>query len=240
LIRALLRTAVLTVLICLVVSIAWATAPAAELDRLVRLFDTVAFGSEIEGAKPAGRLRKWAGDVRYKVGGAPSARAPVAKHAAALGKLTGLAYRELPGAEKGENLVVMAVPRAKMAEAARAFTKDEAVIARLAEDARGHCFFLSFAKEDRIAYAAIIANAELLPERLDRCLLEEMTQVLGLPNDASGIKEPVAGYKYLGSGLTPAGELLLRALYDPKMAGGSERQRALQDIRGVIAGLLAP
>ena len=217
---------------------ALAAVPAAELDRLTRLFDTVAFGAEMPGAKSSDALRKWHGEVRYKIGGSAAVRAPVKKHATALATLTGLAYRELPGAEKGENLVVMAVPRAKMAETARAITKDEAAIAWLVEDSKGNCFFLSFSKADVIVYAAIIANAELPPERLERCLLEEMTQVLGLPNDAPAIKDPVPSYKYQGSGLAPAGELLLRALYDSRMTAGMERPRALAVIREVIAALI--
>ena len=49
-----------------------------------------------------------------------------------------------------------------------------------------------------------------------------------------------ASHEKLSAALTtlPAGELLLRALYDPKMTVGTERARALQDIRAAIAGLL--
>jgi hypothetical protein len=206
---------------------------AEEAERLTRLFDIVVFGSEIPGVAPAERVRKWSGSVRYKVAGTDVAqwRPAIERNAKALAALTGLTYQPIGAQESGETLVILLVPRDKMAEAGALVEKDQATLKRIVDAAQGGCYFLSYSKEDRIVYAAVVANVERPKSELERCLLEEMTQALGLPNDVPGIKDPVPGYKYLGSGLTPAGELLLRALYDPKLAAGTPRAETLAFVR---------
>lgn len=213
-----------------------------DLDRLVALFDSVVFGSEIPGVAPATRLRKWTGEVRYKIGGrgASAARPSIQHHAAILARLTGLAYREIGAQDRGENLVILVVPGAEMFKAGQQIEKDAATLKRIVEGA--HCYFLSYSVEDRITYGAVIANAEIAPADLDRCLMEEMAEVLGLPNDDDAIK---ARYDSLGRSwsrhapLAPAGALMVRTLYDREMAAGLPRADALLRARQVIERLLA-
>lgn len=230
----------LTTLLILVAVLAGAQTfarPAEEAERLTRLFDIVVFGSEIPGVAPAERVRKWSGPVRYKVAGTDVAqwRPAIERNAKTLAALTGLTYRPIGAQESGETLVILLVPRAKMLEAGALVEKDPATLKRIVDDARGGCYFLSYSKEGRILYGAVVANVERPKSDLERCLLEEMTQVLGLPNDAPGIKDPVPGYKYLGSGLTPAGELLLRTLYDPALKPGTPRAEALAFVRKLFS-----
>lgn len=226
----------LTTLLILVAALAGAQAfarPAEEAERLTRVFDIVVFGSEIPGVAPAERVRKWTVPIRYKLAGSDLAtwRPVVQRHAATLASLTGIAYQEIGPKDPGENLVIMLVARDKMAEAGALVEKDPATLKRIVDAAPGGCYFLSYSKEDRIVYGAVVANVERPKNELERCLLEEMTQVLGLPNDAPEIKDPVPGYKYLGSGLTPAGELMLRALYDPALKPGTPRTEALAFVK---------
>lgn len=234
--------AALVVLLALWAPFAAAQAPHPDLERLVGIFERVAFGSEIAGVAPAERLRKWSGEVRFKLGGsgAGTAREAVHRHAAQLATLTGLAYREVPAKAQGENLVILVVPRAQMFEAGKLVEKNETVLRRIVEDARGHCYFLSYAKADQIVYAAVVANAELDPAKLAACLLEEMTQVLGLPNDDPGLKAPVAGRAPTpgGSGLTPAAELMVKALYNARMKPGMTLAEARVAARAALADLL--
>ncbi len=230
----------LTTLLILVAVLAGAQAfarPAEEAERLTRLFDIVVFGSEIPGVAPAERVRKWSGPVRYKVAGTDVAqwRPAIERNAKTLAALTGLSYQPIGAQESGETLVILLVPRAKMLEAGALVEKDPATLKRIVDDARGGCYFLSYSKEGRILYGAVVANVERPKSDLERCLLEEMTQVLGLPNDAPGIKDPVPGYKYLGSGLAPAGELLLRTLYDPALKPGTLRAEALAFVRKLFS-----
>lgn len=220
----------------------WAAPAPGEIERLARLFDSVVFGSEIAGVAPATRVRKWSGEVRFKLGGpsAAAVREIVHRHAAHLGTLTALAYREIGARDPGENLVILIVPRAEMFEAGKHFEKNEAILGRIVEDARGHCYFLSYSQADRIVYAAIVANAELERGKLASCLLEEMTQVLGLPNDDPGLRQPVSGYPVSpgGTGLAPAAELMARTLYDPRLKPGMDRAAAAAAARAVLGGLL--
>jgi len=221
--------AILLILAAAFAAVAADARTAEEAERLTRLFDIVVFGSEIPGVAPAERVRKWTVPIRYKLAGSDLAtwRPVVQRHATMLVSLTGIAYQEIGPKEAGENLVVMLVPRDKMYDAGALVEKDPTRLKRIVDAASGGCYFLSYSKEDRILYGAVVANVERPKNELERCLLEEMTQVLGLPNDAPGIKDPVPGYKYLGSGLTPAGELLLRTLYDPTLKPGTPRAEAL-------------
>lgn len=220
----------------------WAQGPHPDLERLVGVFERIVFGSEIAGAAPAERVRKWQGEVRFKLGGsgANAAREAVHRHAAQLSTLTGLAYREIGAKAQGETLVILVVPRAQMFETGKLVEKNETVLRRIVEDARGHCYFLSYSKADQIVYAAVVANAELDAAALAACLLEEMAQVLGLPNDDPGLKVPVAGRAPVpgGSGLTPAAELMVRALYDARLKPGMARAEARAAARQAIQDLL--
>ncbi len=234
--------AALVVLLALWAPFAAAQAPHPDLERLVGVFERVVFGSEIAGVAPAERVRKWQGEVRFKLGGtgAASAREAVHRHAAQLSTLTGLAYREVPAKAQGENLVILVVPRAQMFEAGKLVEKNETVLRRIVEDARGHCYFLSYSKADQIVYAAVVANADLDAAALAACLLEEMAQVLGLPGDDPGLKASVAGRVPApgGSGLAPAAELMVRTLYDARLKAGMTRAEARAAARLVFQDLL--
>jgi hypothetical protein len=219
-------------------ALAWAGT--AELDRLTRLFDSVVFGSEIPGVAPAERVRKWTGEVRYKLAGAGAvaARPIVAHHAAVLGRLTGLNYREIGAREAGETLVIFVVPRDEMFKAGQRIEKNDAILRNVVKDAR--CYFLSYAVEDRIAYGAVVANAELGPADLGRCLMEEMAQVLGLPNDDPDTQASfagLAGASNRDAPLTPAAALMVRTLYDSRLRVGMPRAEALPVAREIIEGL---
>jgi hypothetical protein len=216
-------------------ALAWAGT--ADLDRLTRLFDSVVFGNEIPGAAPAVRVRKWTGEVRYKLAGAgaAAARPIVAHHAATLMRLTGLNYREIGAQEAGENLVIFVVLRGEMFKAGQRIEKNTAVLQEIMKDAR--CFFLSYSVEDRIAYGAVVANAEIGQADLGRCLMEEMAQVLGLPNDDPDTKASFAGLANASNRdapLTPPAALMVRTLYDPQLTIGMPRAEALAVARAII------
>ncbi|MHB1219671.1 MAG: DUF2927 domain-containing protein [Alphaproteobacteria bacterium] len=206
---------------------------AEEADRLTRFFDIVVFGSEIPGVAPAERVRKWTAPIRYKIGGSRVAewRPVIQRHAATLAGLTGISFREIGAKEAGENLVVMLVPRDKMAEAGALVEKDPAKLRAVLNGTRGGCYFLSYSKEDRIVYAAVVANVEGPKPMLEHCLLEEMAQMMGLPNDSDRVTPSMFNDSERHMALTPGDVALVKALYDPALKPGTPRAETLAFVR---------
>jgi hypothetical protein len=105
-----------------------------------------------------------------------------------------------------------------MVDAGKRFLKDEAMVRRIVEDSRGGCYFLSFHRNGVLIYAVIVVNAERPADEIGHCLLEEMTQALGLPGDSDSIGPLTLHQTQYRSTLTAADKLLIRGLYDPRMA----------------------
>lgn len=209
---------------------------AAEADKLTRFFDIVVFGSEIKGVAPAERVRKWTGPIRYKIAGTDAAtwRPVVQRHAATLTGLTGIAYQEMGAKEAGENLVIMLVPRDKMYDAGALVEKDPVKLRAVLNGTRGGCYFLSYSQEDRIVYAAVVANVEGSKPMLEKCLLEELTQMMGLPNDSNEVSPSVFNDSERQMTLSPGDVAMVKALYDPALKPGTPRAEALAFVRALF------
>lgn len=225
--------AVLVVLAAALTAVAVQARSPEEADKLTRFFDIVVFGSEIKGVAPAERVRKWTGPIRYKIAGSDVAtwRPVIQRHAATLAGLTGIAYQEIGPKEAGENLVIMLVPRDKMADAGALVEKDPAKLRAVLNGTRGGCYFLSYSKEDRIVYAAVVANAEGPKPMLEKCLLEELTQMMGLPNDSNEVSPSVFNDSERQMTLSPGDAAMVKALYDPALKPGTPRAEALSFVR---------
>ena len=68
-------------------------------------------------------------------------------------------------------------------------------------------------------------------EVIESCLLEEMTQILALPNDSDLIKPSIFNRRDGLTKLTPLDRSLIRVLYDPSMTVGMPRHQALNKAR---------
>lgn len=211
--------------------------PRPSVDQLVRFFDTVVFEAEIDKSLEQTVVAKWQGPIRIAVQGQASAvhREFLANHVALLRTLTGLPIDILGPGESGQNMTVVFVPRAGMAKVQIPNVK-QSLIDRLA--APGGCFFLSFKKpESRIVAAVIVVNIQRKERDINHCLLEEMTQSMGLPNDSDLIRPSLfSDHDQL---LAPSRSdlILIKALYDPRMVPGMPRGEALKVVRGIIAEL---
>ncbi len=71
------------------------------------------------------------------------------------------------------------------------------------------------------------------------CLLEEMTQALGLPNDSELIRPSIFNQWDFLQRLPLNDQILVRTLYDQRMRQGMPRDAALTAARGIIAELSA-
>ena len=66
------------------------------------------------------------------------------------------------------------------------------------------------------------------------CVVEEMTQVLGLPNDSNAVKPSIFNDQSRYFELTAHDRLMLKMLYDPRITVGMARRDALEMGRVIL------
>ncbi|MBT3396182.1 MAG: DUF2927 domain-containing protein [Alphaproteobacteria bacterium] len=207
-------------------------------DQLMGYFETVVFGNEVPG-REAKIIRKWASPIRYKFGGltavAERSRAAARAHMASLTQFSNLAFEEIPAAEPGEQLVIWFTDTERM-------EADGLALAANPEDLVGtqgaRCFFLSYYGADGVLVAArVVINADHGQEVVEHCLLEEVTQTLGLPNDDPAIIPSIFNDTMQLDALSFIDQVLVRMLYDPRLKPGTPRAEALKIARAVLEEL---
>ena len=113
-------------------------------------------------------------------------------------------------------------------------------IRQMAADPTMRCFFLSQADaNDRINYALIMVNIDMDPALLNACLLEELTQVMGLPNDVDAYWPTIFQPIDTSTELSVWDQLYLKTLYDPRIKPGMEPVDTLFTAKGIFAEAMA-
>lgn len=213
-----------------------ATEPPLTADRLAAQFSRVAFGDEYDPKRRIGRIRKWTGPVRIALRGAWASRyrATARDHAVALAKLTGLSVDVLPPGAAGANLTVHFARWDDMEALARPYAPRPEWLRTIIQTSS--CLFI-FRRDAgwRITGGIVLVSTDEPFEHNRRCLLEEMTQALGLPNDSNLIRESVFHETGGFDGLPAADRVLLGALYDPRMTPGMPRAEAMALFRRILA-----
>ncbi|MEK7246718.1 MAG: DUF2927 domain-containing protein [Pseudomonadota bacterium] len=218
---------------------AWADAtrrPAVE--EIVRLFETVVFGSELDPKLASKAIAKWQAPVRLAIQGKPGDRHLefLGRHAATLSDLTGLSI-ELAKPGEAANITVAFVPRAKMSKIQIGGVA-QSMIERLA--APGGCYFISWQKPvGTIIGAAIVVNTDRDMARINHCLLEELTQSLGFPNDTDVLRPSIfSDHDYLHE-LSRPDVIVVRTLYDPRLNPAMPKAEALKIVPAIVRELNA-
>ena len=103
--------------------------------------------------------------------------------------------------------------------------------------APGVCYFLTAQTQGRIVWGIIAVNNQLSEPEMNACLLEEMTQVLGLPNDSDLVQPSVFNNKTQPIALNRTDQILIRTLYDKRLVPGTDRGRAMAAAAKVIVEL---
>ena len=116
------------------------------------------------------------------------------------------------------------------------------MLAQKPEDVVGvgdaNCYFLSYHLPDgQIVSARIVVNSDHDEIQIAHCLLEELTQSMGLPNDDGRIIPSIFNDDLKLDDLSLIDKVLVRVLYDPRMAAGTPRDRALDLARDILAQL---
>lgn len=231
-----------------------------DAEQLVRYFETIVFGSEFKGVNAFTSIRKWTRPLRVVVreygevvtplaGGRVSRRLeaePVSKqhldyvqrHLNTLADLTGLKTQDARKTRWPANFTINFVPPLQLANPELADVPG-GILQRLA--AQGGCYFLIWPDDsgETLQKAVIVVNKGRTPDRTAHCVLEEMTQSLGLPNDSNPAWPSIFANSGAIQQLSWADRILVRTLYDPRMKPGLARADALELARTIISELIA-
>ncbi len=216
----------------------------------IALFDeyTLQNGRFVQRQTPA-TLRRWTAPVRLQphfgasveAGQQTQDRATLTRYAARLARLTGH-----PISTSGNgNYHVLFMTTDELAAAGPLVQQlvpgiGAATVRRIENMGRNtYCAVFAFSQPGSSVYTAAIAviRAEH-PSLLRRgCIQEEIAQGLGLPNDSPTARPSIFNDDEEFALLTPHDEMLLRILYDPRLAVGTTPDAARATVR-MIAGEL--
>lgn len=209
-----------------------------ELDRLLRDFGIVAFGAEL-GQETDGRLHKWDRPLRVyldiRAGEPDLYRMLTTRHLDDLADLTGLPIALVAEPADANVFIVFdrdADLRASAGEHARDGPEKDIVLRQ------AFCFgqFWYDKRNGGILRAVIgipsdrAASEGMLPH----CIVEETTQMLGLPNDADDVYPSIFNDKSILDYLGEHDRALVRLLYDPRLPVGIGQDEALARARPIL------
>lgn len=191
------------------------------LDTLVAQFDRVAFSDEFGGSHRRGHIVKWTKPVRVRIGG-EDARSYDDDVRAMLREL-----RRLSG---------LSIEMDHWYDAAPSNYEVEFVDRRPA----GQAPCVTYVYDD----GAVIDRVRIVISTYDvslrkHCIVEELTQALGLADDSTLIYPSIFHDDSRQQGLYPWDSILLQALYDRRIYPGMSRPAALPVVRRILAELLA-
>ncbi len=213
----------------------------AAIDALVNQFDDVVFGQE--HGKIDQIIRRWQVAPTVAVFAAPSYKgklpfAIIRGHLDSISQLTGLAINQTADL-KTATLRLGYYPREDFAKLPASPDADPEHYARFIQNSA--CLGLAAGATDQpgdLDRGAILIGADIDEAVQNHCLLEELVQIMGLPNDACHYRPSLfceADYVYA---LTHEDRILLKTLYDSRLSNGMQRAEALPIARSIIADLI--
>ena len=210
--------------------------------ELLKSFDLIAFGNEYTG-KRYDIVRKWAKPVLMGIEGEnypPYLETFIEDVARDLRETTGhqieLYYSFAKQKQKRlgpdfdhkkVNVILYYLPDEEIPAAVAKYWKGDQERVRWMV-ANSTCFANYFNKKGEIV-AAVVVFPSRHPESYHRaCAVEEITQILGLPNDSDYVKNSIFNDTSRYFELTEHDRWLLRALYQPEITPGMARNDALK------------
>lgn len=205
-------------------------------DRIARHFGIIAFGDEFSQVQDP-RLIRWATPIRvYTRIDAPVTAPDLAYldgHLHRLSALTGLKIDQVKS-EREANFVVVFTDEQKFRSLAveqLEVPDGEHWAAMSRRIANSNC--VAYFRSDNLSYTIHRATVLIPVDRAKArgifglCVVEETTQAMGLPNDSDDVNPSIFNDSSPLKDLTEHDILLLRMLYDPRMAPGMRPQEAI-------------
>ncbi|MBI5108897.1 MAG: DUF2927 domain-containing protein [Rhodocyclales bacterium] len=212
-------------------------------DYLVDAFVDIALGSEY--ATKRRQVRKWTTPISYalihQAGDAALHERLIRTHFAHLAGLTGLGIAPAARFDAANFLIVLTSESRLKDDFQRYFGWNSAAERdKFFRDAVCLGNFATSRRTGRITRAVVIIPVDRARARgkLPACVVEELTQVLGLPNDSDKVYPSIFNDHSTDVFLTGLDVLLLRMLYDPRVLHGMD-EAALRPVLRIIAAEIA-
>jgi hypothetical protein len=192
-------------------------------------FETVAFGREF--AVKSDHLIKWTEPVRILLVGddiAERHRARIETHLSELSAITGHAVG-LTGSAETANVLLVVTRRAEFAPILTEAIGNQGVAERIVRSMTGNACIgsLSSAETGEIEAAVVLIPNDEYDDLLMRaCIVEELTQLMGLLNDSDELAPSIFNDTSRFIDLTEHDRLLLRILYAPELRPGMSPEAA--------------
>ncbi len=168
----------------------------------------------------------------------PSLLKPIQQHLKTLHTLTGIRFIRTHTPENSQLKIWLIQDRYFKAHLQK-ITRSEQQAVQLAR--KSNCFAtFKIAKNAAIQEATVIIPADHAFKKglYLACVVEEITQIMGLPNDADWVSPSIANDLDKQETLSPLDRLFLQILYDPSLKPGMDIQTARPHIRRIIHHLL--
>jgi Protein of unknown function (DUF2927) len=215
-------------------------------DKIIHDFDVVAFRNEMYRL-PDPRVHKWIGPVRVFVREDTPLDRSAARildgHLKRLADLTGVDI-DTVAQDSDANFIIVFTTRDRYVETAlealgRAPPEHHDAVARRLPTTNCVGLYQLDEKSGRMLKATVVIPLDHARAvgRVRRCIVEETTQSMGLPNDDNEVYPSIFNDSSRLDDLTEHDILLLRLLYDPRMKAGMKREEALAVAREILPEL---
>jgi hypothetical protein len=218
--------------------------------EILRNFELIAFGNEYTGQQFT-RVRKWSDPIRLGIQGKSTEffESNLRQYTLTLEKITGhpiSLYYSLDLQKKGKlaknfnqkkvNVILFRLSKKEIPKAIlKYFDNDRAEVDKMIKNST--CFARYFRRKNEIRGAVVIFPSHLPPDILRACIVEELAQIMGLPNDSDLVKPSIFSDSSLHRELTEHDKLLLKILYDPRITFNMKRELALEKAAEILKAL---
>ena len=207
-------------------------------DRLVQSYDYILFRTQPR-MLPVDNLDRWAGPIKVRMygEGVEKWRPVIARHLDVLSRLTGMKVSIDEFFEPYGNFFIYIVKNDQMAKFATRHTRDSRWISDLVGPNRCIAHFQS--SFGKIEVASTTISSELTDDKIERCLIRDMTRLLGLIQHSGFIRPSIFSLvDDHPDNLTINDRILVRAHYDGRLRPGMPRDEVMKNVRQVIAELV--
>lgn len=192
-----------------------------------------------EHSSREGVVRKWTTGIRYffdhKVGGGDFHEQLTNMHLQHLAEITGISIKPAASRKQANLKIVFSTEQRLAAELKKNFNAS----ARSIDFMMRHSVCLG--QFETTAHGVITQATVIIPVdrarargKLVSCIVEELTQVMGLPNDSVDVYPSIFNDQSKYMLLTGLDYLLLKILYDPRLVVGMDRSRTLPVARIIV------
>lgn len=209
-------------------------------DYIKASFLDIALGREYEKNQKS-RLIRWEKEIKIHVqsdsGDAELQHDLLSTHISHLASITGQSI-QLGAPLESANIVIIFTQYQAMREKVSQYMGDP----KYYEKALSEAICLGSFKSNRrgeIFKGVIIIPVDYARQnaRFLDCIVEEITQLLGLPNDSDKVFPSIFNDNSIDAYLSPLDYILLKVLYSPRLKAGMSQQQVIESLDLVIADL---